>query len=176
MSSDGISGATRTGKCSVRQAAFRQAYEVHDQEDSAYFSDSILIWAVSHSDPCRPTPFSSESAPYRRRFDETLEMLDNWMTSIMVFTISIHRGNGFPTVDSRKFSTLVRRKAPSISSHLCESCLRFYKSKNRSPSKVSCHSLAYHNDTSSNSGALEQDPRSLFFFCVRGVSLDLGVH
>ena len=175
MPSYGISGATRTGKRSVRQAAFRQAYEVHDQEDSACFSDSILIWAFSHSDPCRPALFSSESASYHRRFNETLEMLDNWMTPIIVLPfLSIERMDSLLWIQE-SFSTLMRPKTLSIISHLCQSCLRFYKSKNRSPGEASCRSLACHKDISSNSGALEQDPRSLFFFCVRGLSLHLGV-
>src|SRR5271155_3038095 len=116
--SDGISGATRTGKSSVRQAAFRQAYEVHDQEDSACFSDSILIWAFSHSDPCRPALFSSESASCRRRFDEMLEMLDNWMTPIIVLPFLSIEGMDSLLWIQESFSTLMRPKTPSISSHL----------------------------------------------------------
>ena len=129
MSSDAISGATRTGKSSVRQAAFRQAHEVHDQEDSACFSDSILIWAFSHSDPYRPTLFSYESAPYRRQLDEMLEMLDNWMTPIIFLPFLSIEGMDSLLWIQESFSTLMRPKTPSISSHLCQSCLRFYKSK-----------------------------------------------
>ena len=122
--------------------------------------------AFSHSDPCRPALFSSESAPYHRRRDETLETLDNWMTPIIVLPFLSIEGMDSLLWIQESFSTLMRPKTPSISSHLCQSCLRFfeYKSKIRSPGEVSCRSLAYHNDISSNSGALEQDPRSLFFF------------